>query len=426
MPKVTGKLKTKHESNGSLPNKSKSKTAKPPGDTVVSGSTLSLADDYPLSSIPPKEPLWGGPEVDGITFSLFSKFLCCRERFRLLVVEGLKEKQGFNLRLEYGNMIHVCEEATAAKKPWEPALLAYAQQIAKKYGNSESATIDKWYKVCCAQYPVYLSHWKKEPDVVKRQPLFQEKPFDIRYTLPSGRVVRLRGKFDAIDLIAKKLYVQENKARGEINADQMLSELPLDLQTMGFYMTAAEIEFGKSYSIGGVRYNIIRRPLSGGKYSIKQLEGRGKDKKGAETEEQFFARLQKDCIAADPTHFFYRWKIEVVPDQDIRGFQVRCLNPLLEQLWDWWTWIKCDPFNPWRQRTIGELLNACPVLDNIQRKFVTSSDTSYLQPNCIHWLHPSGVYNPTMEGRASAYDEYILTKSDRGLLRTDNLFPELE
>lgn len=400
MPKITGKIKTAHDANGAVPQK----------PTVKIGTKVGYAPaKAPL--IPPKEPLWRGPEVDGTTFSLLSKFISCRERFRLLVVEGLKEAEGFSLRLEYGNMVHACEEATAAKKDWKPVLYNFVQKLVKKFGNKESATIDHWYKVCCAQYPVYLEHWRKHPDVVNRKPMFQEKPFDIPYKLPSGRIVRLRGKYDAGDVISKKLYIQENKARGNIQPDKMLSELLLDLQT-GIYLTAADEEFRGVVPIGGCRYNVLRRPLSGGKYSIKQLEGRGKAKKGAETPEQYYARLQ-GLIKDDPQHFFFRWKIEVIPG-DIKGFQNRILNPWLEQLSDWWEWISVDPFNPWISRPLGkELLN----------KVITPLAG---MPNRIHWIHPSGVWNPTMEERISPYDEYILTGSDRGLLKTDNLYPELE
>lgn len=399
MPKVTGKLKTQHKLNGDLP----------------------TAKQTQVKSPEKREPLWEGPEISGITQSLLGKFLNCRERFRLLVVEGLKEEEGFNLKLEYGNMIHTCEEATAAKRDWEAPLLEYARKLVKKYGNNDSAQIDHWYKVCCAEYPVYLNHWKKNPDVKNRKPLFQEKPFDVPYVLPSGRTVRLRGKYDAGDLISGKLYIQENKAKGDVKPDKLLSELPMDLQT-NMYLTAANEEFNGVYELGGCRYNVIRRPLSGGKYSIKQLEGRGKEKKGAETEEGYYARLQ-GLIKADPQHFFFRWKIEIIPS-DILKFQVRSLNPVLEQLWDWWTWIKCDPFNPWRTRTIGELLNNSPALPG-GKCFTASADMNEPQTNCIHWMHPTGVYNPTAEGKMSIYDECLLTGNMRGLVSTSNLFPEL-
>jgi hypothetical protein len=56
------------------------------------------------------KPLWSGPDGEGpnggITFSLLSRFLVCRERFRLHALEGWRTQDGFNHRLEYGNMWH--------------------------------------------------------------------------------------------------------------------------------------------------------------------------------------------------------------------------------------------------------------------------------------------------------------------------------
>src|SRR4051794_6290554 len=86
-------------------------------------------------------PLWKGPEEDGITFSLLSQFLVCRERFRVRVIEGLSAGGGFNHRIEYGSMWHTCEEALAAiapdspsmvephKSEWEPHLRAHAERL---------------------------------------------------------------------------------------------------------------------------------------------------------------------------------------------------------------------------------------------------------------------------------------------------------
>ena len=149
-----------------------------------------------------KEPLWKGPDVDGITNSLLSKFLVDRERFRLYVVEGLKEPEAFSHKLEYGNMVHCCEEATAGNKPWSPALIAFAKGLVKRFPE-QGKEIDKWYNVCKIQYPIYIKHWKANPDVKQRIPLFQEKVFDVPYKLPSGRTVILKGKFDSVDRIPK-------------------------------------------------------------------------------------------------------------------------------------------------------------------------------------------------------------------------------
>src|SRR5688572_23342153 len=93
-------------------------------------------------------PLWKGPESDdpngGITFSALSRFLCCRERFRLVMIEGLRPADGFNHKIEYGQMWHACEEAHAAagtKSYSGPlpmgALRDYAQDLCKQYPMSQ-------------------------------------------------------------------------------------------------------------------------------------------------------------------------------------------------------------------------------------------------------------------------------------------------
>ena len=51
-----------------------------------------------------KKPLWD-LEKDGITFSMLSQFLICRERFRLTSVEGWTSK-GLSIPIEFGQIFH--------------------------------------------------------------------------------------------------------------------------------------------------------------------------------------------------------------------------------------------------------------------------------------------------------------------------------
>jgi hypothetical protein len=376
---------------------------------------------------PPKsvkrEPLWKGPEQDGITFSLLSRFLVCRERFRLLVVEGLKEADEFSHRLEYGNMWHVCEQSLAAapqtREPgWEHALADYARGLALRY-RGQAQQVDHWYRVCKTQFPIYIDYWKKHPDVVDRRPLLQEQVFDVPYKLPSGRVVKLKGKWDAVDLIGKEgasgtgVYLQENKCKGDVHEGRMLRQLTFDLQTM-MYLVALEraandtailgpawvIGVGNGWKIKGVRYNVIRRPLSGGKGSIVRHKPSKKEPHG-ETVEHFYGRV-RGIIADSPEDYFFRWKVEVSP-ADVTRFRRQCLDPVLEQLCEWWDWVRGNP-NP----------------------FAFESDPADRPGmNGIHWRHPFGVYNPLDEGRSSDLDEYLHSGSQIGLERVEDLFPEL-
>lgn len=351
-----------------------------------------------------KAPVWKGPEEDGITQSLLARFLSCRERFRLLVVEGLKPADHFEPRIEYGNMWHVCEEALAScgrfgqidgelESSIFDQLANYGKQLAKRY-PLDREKIDHWYQLCKAFFPRYVEYWQEHPDVKDRTPLMQEEVFYVPYKLPSGRVVRLRGKFDSVDLIGKGktagIYLQENKTKSTIDQVKLNRQLRFDLQTM-FYLVALDWytcqEGGKvldvvprevfaNHVIAGVRYNVIRRPAH------KSVDNAVK-------------KFEEDKAAGRVGEWFARWRVEVSA-KDVERFRKQCLDPILEQLCDWWR--DSGWFNP----------------------FDKSNE------NHIHWRHPFGIYNPMDEGGCSDLDHYLETGDEIGLQRTDNLFPELE
>ncbi len=373
---------------------------------------------------PRRGPLWKGPVEDGITFSMLSRFLCCRERFRVQVIEGLRPTRGFNHRIEYGQMWHVCEEALAdGGLDWERQLKAYCTGLAKTY-PLESEQIDKWYNVCKVQFPVYVDYWSRNPDVINRTPLMQEQVFNVPYKLPSGVVVRLRGKFDSVDLIdctdpnwrgvsrSMGVYLQENKTKGDVNPLLLQRQLTFDLQTM-MYLTALHEQpscdlprlghyrhsNGKEYPIRGVRYNVIRRPLSGGKGSIVQKKG--SKNVPAETKEEYYDRLQQ-YIVEEPHEYFMRWKVDVTLDE-VNTFRRKCLDPLLSQVCQWYSAMTTTKNgDPWATD------DGVPWVDG------------------IHWQHPFGVFNVLDEGGATDLDEYLTTGSRVGLEEVDRLFTELE
>lgn len=358
-------------------------------------------------------PVWEGPSGTGpnggITFSLLSRFLVCRERFRLKVCEGLSPAEGFRQQLEYGNMWHTCEEALAGRKNWVDALQVYCQGLGRQHPIDQTQ-INHWYRVCRTQFPIYIEYWAKHPDVVDRQPLFQEHKFDVPYPLPSGRKVRLRGKWDSVDLIGKakkaRVFLQENKSKGDIDEFTLQNQLQADLQTsiymlsLNQYMREAKAGdplFPKDYGpLAGIRYNVIRRPLSGGKHSIRQHQPT-KAKPMGETPDEFYARLG-GLIEEDSDYFFKRWCAEFT-QADMQRIEQRILMPILEQLCDWWEYMRLVEFDPWNKE----------------------------QPcsNTRHWQHPYGVYNVLNEGGHSELDEHIATGSTIGLQRVTNLFPEL-
>ena len=357
-----------------------------------------------------KESLWKGPEVDGITQSMISGFLECRERFRLKNIVGLQEVDTFNHRIEYGNMWHLCEEhfSKSSENIDETdggiaALTDYAKTLCKKYPVAQEQT-NHWYQVCQMQFPIYVKYWEKHKDTKQRTPLLQEETFKVPYKLPSSRVVLLRGKWDSVDLIGEAgIYLQENKTKGDIKEEQLKRQLGFDLQTM-FYLVALlkhRTAKGSVWDIPkspakvlGVRYNVVRRPLSGGKGSIKQGKPTKKNPQG-ESAKDFYSRLGV-IISEEPSHFFMRWKVEVTPN-DLERFQRKFLN-FLEGVCIWYDWIE----------------------------YCCRTGTDPFSKPELHWQTPYGCWNSLASGYATELDEYLASGSTLGLRYADKLFMELE
>ena len=353
--------------------------------------------------IKPREPAWKGPEVDGVSQSLLGRFLVCKERFRLRVIEGWEAEEGFNAPLEYGNMWHVCEEAFAEDKEWRQSLAIYCSKLCKQY-LTEQNQIDKWYNVCKNQFPVYTNHWARHPDVKHRTPLLQEEVFDILYRLPSGRVVQLRGKWDSVDMIGKgkkaSIYLQENKAKGRIEEEYLVRQLTFDLQTMIYvialkYFQQDDDRLPHALPIKGVRYNVIRRTAKRVKKGSKNIP--------AETNEEFGIRTGLD-FKEDPSHWFMRWTVDIT-EGDIKKFKDDFLDPCLEHLCLWYDY----------QTGISKWYG-----------YQGSAVSPNGFPSCLHYRLPYGIYNNILEGRGSDIEEFLLSGSTVGLRRVTNLFPELE
>lgn len=371
-----------------------------------------------------REPLWAGPtaqgERGGVAQSLLARFLNCRERFRIRYIEGLQPARRWEPKTGYGDMWHVCEEAHAGLGNLGVLLHAYVQEQCRLYPLQQE-DIAKWYAICRTQFPVYADYWAKHPDVTGRTPLMQEQVFDVPYKLPSGRVVRLRGKFDSVDLIENTnpqyqgndrvgpkagIWLQENKTKSKINEQQLKRQLSFDLQTM-FYRVALDIfkeqlglEEGdiegwcRNVPILGVRYNVIRRDCPVVQHKDRQLKA---GFKRGETVEEWCERLRKDYFAADPADWFFRWQVNVSAE-DVAKFRRECLDPILEQLC-WWYDITVG-------KKVGEVENAWGFPP-------------------MHFRHPYGVYNVLAEGGIDDMDEHLANGSEVGLTRERGIFEEL-
>ncbi len=363
--------------------------------------------------------LWQGPcssePNGGITQSMLHTFLVCPERARIKYVLGLGPPDDFNSSIEFGNFWHCCEEAWSGyhNDPWR-LLDLYVSKLLKRYPMKQQDIIH-WYNICKLQFPIYKEYWEEnDEEAVEREPVLQEGVFCVPYTLPSGRTVYLRGKWDAVDSIGGKLWLQENKTKGSIDPSILLKQLSFDLQTM-LYLVALEADRNDSegylaaneykdlplrtFKIAGVRYNVIRRPLSGGKGSIRQKKNQELDEFYKELEGIIRGAKGPDWGVANDEHFFFmRWRVEVT-SKDIENFKLQFLNPKLEWLCDWWEWIS----------------------------FCAKSKVDVFSPheNGVHWRAPYGTYSPLYNGKPTDLDTYLETGSTVGLVRQERLFREL-
>jgi len=154
--------------------------------------------------------------------------------------------------------------------------------------------------------------------------------------------------------------------------------------------------------IRGVRYNVVRRPLSGGKGDIRRHKPSKKNPHG-ESAEAFYRRLA-GIIAADPASYFMRWEVTVTPD-DVARFRRECLDPILENLCWWYDQVVYTGDSP--------------------AKHAAGLFHRYGVPP-LNWRHPFGVWNVLDSGGEADLDEYLATGSTLGLTRTDALFEELK
>lgn len=338
-------------------------------------------------------------EKAGVTQSMLARFIDCPHRTYLKYLLGWRRPPSFDKAVEYGNYWHAAEEAS--DKPfdvWGPtpqmeAVMAYRDALLKRF-PTEHREISKWARVCMTQHNIYLDVFGGRCAVEgETEPLFHERQFCVPYTLPSGRVVRLRGKIDSVHrkLGTDTAAIQENKSKWGIDKVKLTNQLRYDHQSM-FYTVAYGVLAGKEGlpPLSAIAYNVIRRPLSGGRHSIRPHKPTKKNPLG-ETEGEFYRRLE-GLIAGDPASFFQRWTVKVTPE-DVARYRRETLEPLLERFCSWWDFVsECpDPFGA---------------------------------PQGLHWRRPNGLYSTVDEGR----DDYAdAAEGDlSGMERTTHIFPELE
>lgn len=375
----------------------------------VKGTSVSTKIDAPL--IPWTGPNGQGPN-GGVSQSMLGKFLVCPRRFGVRVYEGLGAKEKFEPNIEYGNMWHAGEEAykTDPDKPnkWLSAILDYYKQLSHKFPMDREA-ITHWYGLCREQFPIYIEYWESEGAEKNRTRLLSEQNFDVTYRLPSGREVRLRGKWDGASLIedeytnlsvpkkirkdlkTKGIWLDENKTKSQVDHKKITTQLKFDLQTMFYLITLEESKHlytGKPDPL----WLLSERPLMGVRYNVVRRSAH-------KSADSMVKKIQEDIDAQRGGEWFGRWNVPI-GQEDVTRFKNEFLDPTLERLCVWWDIIS----DPEHVTHIG----------------------AYELARIMNWTMPYGVYNPLDRGGEDAVDEYLRTGSRVGLQKITNLFPELQ
>lgn len=275
-----------------------------------------------------KKSLWN-LEVDGVTQSMLSNFMTCKEKFRLSYVEGWRPAKVGTAPMEFGNCIHeildiVYSESTKyapqdfCERQKDIVADACKQFEDYKYEQLESEgndwdTLAENVAIAEVLLPQYFDHWKSDWQTVEWAGL--EEVFDVPITV-DGKTIRIRGKFDGVQRIKGKLWLFETKTKGRIDEDTIMEKLSIDLQ-VNLYMWAIWKKY-KEFPCGVV-YNVIRRPM------LRQ----GKNERLSE----FVSKIKAD-IADRPDFYFIR-NHGAVDKSEILEWEKNEFIPILKELIRW-------------------------------------------------------------------------------------------
>jgi len=364
------------------------------------------------SKVPSGWSLYGDGKNCGISYSMLSSFMDCRERFRLKAVEGLRQK-GSTEALEFGSTFHTMLELNA--------LGISNYDIQRKYARKQ----DSLTKVAMVTYQEYMKYYAE--DLKDMKYVESEKEFCFPFRCSLGKTVYIRGKRDQlyVDKIAGGgLRLQENKTKTQISVDQITRGLKAYLQPM-IYLASVSRDYPDK-EIAGVNYNCIRRT------SLKR--------KAKETEVAYLSRVKED-IQNRPQFYFQAYEIDVTR-KDIQKFESEYLNGLVCQLVLWWESVKNSPLDPWSIEILVEVDDtpkcaACESLVEVHDarverkskklscKFCAKRYIKKAVANPHHFTKGLGTFSPLSFGMGE-YSNRVIEGSNVGLEFSSNQFPELD
>jgi hypothetical protein len=278
--------------------------------------------------VPKVSDLWN-IERDGLTQSMISTFLTCKEKFRLSYIEGWRPAKVSTAPMEFGNCIHeILDMIYSASKEYEPGYFAEEIYTAVKnsckeyeeekyerlsHDGNDWDTLSENVGIAEVLLPQYFNYWKEDWEHVEWLDL--EEVFDVPLVI-DGRTIRIRGKFDGVQRIKGKLWLFETKTKGRIEEDSIMDKLSIDLQ-VNLYFWAIWKKYGEFPA--GVVYNIIRRP------QLRQ----GKTEKLTE----FIGRIKADIF--DRPDFYFMRNHGSIDKSELLEWEQKEFIPIVREMLRW-------------------------------------------------------------------------------------------
>jgi hypothetical protein len=276
------------------------------------------------------------PARDGVTFSLLSTFLTCREKTRLYL-EGWSGTMT-SFPLVYGSMVHhVLQMAYRDRHNFTPEnpptatwvrtqLEALRKTWIAEHPNPHPKAVEIVEEAVMkagVMLPAYFRYWARE-DFGTTSWAEVEQTFSLPWTVTTrqGKTLNtfLRGRIDAAYTLPKSkrptaLRLLETKTRSVVDELTLVDTMPHERQT-NTYLSALRMKTGKAPAT--VLLNIQRKPL------LRQ--------KQSETAAQFEARIAAD-VRDRPEWYFIRMEMSVNA-QDINRSEEE-LNDLITDFLLW-------------------------------------------------------------------------------------------
>jgi len=272
--------------------------------------------------------------ADGVTQSLLSNFIQCRQQAEFFVTgwESALPKDS----LAFGSLFHwLLESYYNSIIKGNPVMdfEVHYKEWFKTIGvlMSDQSKVELMAAKAAGLFKGYVSKWKED---LKRDWVSVESQFDVKF---NG--FRLRGMRDGVFMVKGKPWLLETKTMAQIREDTLTDALSFDFQNL-FYITASELTIKKP--IVGVLYNIARTP------SLKPGDNLG----------DFASRIEADVLARPETYFI---RYEITYSEAVKK---RFATELVMKLKDFEHWMKGESWTYRNEKAcIGkwscEFLSAC-------------------------------------------------------------------